>query len=739
VEFAMSSGSGALRSNTSATTGMQVTVTTGSNGIASAAYLAESTPGSAVVTATLAAGSAQSVGFTLNVDASATVPAGGGGPVRPWAEQTPSQTGSNAQGEDGMVLEVTAKSYTTSYLNGNVVSPPNTATYTTGEVFTGSFNLNALGYYGGNHTVWNLPNDANFTLGDRRSVAYAKFVEQAFGGSVSFSGPPQPLPQLKRGEKVRASAGCIIVRTPGAWERHDEAGSAIKVLLKNAPEGSRRSYLILHQRQTMVFSWTNWFQFGGLATVGAGSVIFSKTEDGGLKVDLDQGTLAQGIAKKVGNALEITPLRPGEETSDSISLLPIEVKLVNRDDPTKTWTTGPVTSGPLAYTSPTISEVSDVKNGDLISWSVPGLTGGSFQWWATGPNNSRRDAASSVTTNEWKLDDPLDWLPGKWRIHCKHTPSSGSAVEFDFEQNLGYRSPHITVIGWINGNEVVLPDGSQPPNVRMWPQGTVPSPLSIGSIMGNFVTRNIFMLELVEGNVYPVPLSPDGARKYVNSHLIKYSPNTEPTSDFTMNWPGKANRKMVDLSALRDFKADKRLFRAFHQFQVRFELDESAKIKGEPVYLIPSSDTTECGYTPTDVVNLSSELGPLNNKIVKAGESLQINPKNGRTLTAKLPNDIAQINQGRISTLPIITLPVIGPINVSGGHVSKQVNNLVVPWIWSMITFSSSYASSGSTHVPQHEIFPSYHVLYNGRRIDSLTHHISSEKIEEFIQLGEAP
>jgi hypothetical protein len=410
-------------------------------------------------------------------------------------------------------------------------------------------------------------------------------------------------------------------------------------------------------------------------------------------------------------------------------LLPIEVKVVNRDDPTKTWTTGPVTSGPLAYTSPTISEVSDVKNGDLISWSVPGLTGGSFQWWATGPNNSRKDAATSVTSNEWKLEDPLDWLPGKWRIHCKHTPSSGSAVEFNFEQDLGYRSPHITVIGWINGNEIILPDGSDHPIQYLVPSGTGPTPVSIETIMNSFASRNIFLLELITGASYLKPLAPDGARRYVNSHLIKFSPNVEPQSDFTVDWPGKANRKMVNLLALRDFKSKKELFRAFHQFQVRFELDESAKIKGEPVYLISSSDTTEGGFTPTDVGNLPSELGPLNNKIVKAGESLQSNPKNGRTLTAKLPNDIAQINQGRISTIGV----------TSGGHLSKQLNNLVVPWIWSMITFSSSYASSGSTQVPQHEIFPSYHVLYNGRRIDSLTHHISSEKIEEFIQLGEAP
>lgn len=224
-----------------------------------------------------------------------------------------------------MILEVTAKSYTTSYLNGGVVTQPNTVTYTTGKVYKGSYNLTELSYYGSPHQVWNLPNDDNFTLGDRRSAVYAKFVEQAFGGSESFSGPPQPLPQLKRGNKVSAGAGWTVVRVPGSWDRHDEAGSAIKVLLKKAPNGSRRSYLILHQRRTMEFSWTNWFQFGESETVGTGSVTFSNTEDGGLKVDLDAGTLSQGVAKKVGNALEIIPQRPEEETADTITLLPVEL------------------------------------------------------------------------------------------------------------------------------------------------------------------------------------------------------------------------------------------------------------------------------------------------------------------------------------------------------------------------------------------------------------------------------
>ncbi|WP_461785052.1 Ig-like domain-containing protein [Prosthecobacter sp.] len=722
VKFGMSSGGGTLRSTAAATaTGAQVTMMTGSDGIASAVYQAGTTEGSAIVTSSLPGSGGQNVGFVLNVVAGVTMPAGGG-PVKPWGGQTQSQTGSNGQGEDGMVLEVTAKSYAAGFLNGEVVTPPNTVTYTTGEVYKGSYNLSMLGYYGYPHEVWHLPDDASNSLGDRRAAVYGKFAEQAFGGSVSFSGPPQSLPQLTRGKKVNASSSCAIVKAQGAYERYYETGSAVKVQLKKAPKGSSRSYLILHQRQTYVFSWTNFIQYGELETVGAGSVTFSGA-GGGLNVDLAPGTLADGIAKKVGDTLEITPQRPGKETADTITLLPVEVKVVNRDDPTKTWTTGSVTSGPLAYTSPTISEVPDVKNGDLISWSVPGLTSGSFQWWATGPSGSRKDAPSSVTGNEWKLEDPLDWLPGKWRIHCRYTPSSGAAAEFDFEQNLGYRSPDITVIGWIDGAQIILPSGSD----------IVPSSSYRGydyaTVMDSFVYRNGFLLDVASltgsSPNWTTPHTPDGGRKYVNAYLIKSSPNEAPPAEFLKEWPGLEGRKTVNEVVLNNFANDKKKFRSFHRFQARFELDDSGKIKGSPHYL---KQRTQVGDTPVDwLPDPPGETGPHDGTVNTTGVSIQFNPKNGKTHSAKLADDFEQYTQGRISTSGMM----------SGGHISKQLNNLKVPWIWSLIEFGVTHAKAGTFAVPEHEIFPVYHVYYNGKRLDTLTNSISEAKLEQFIQLGE--
>ena len=431
-------------------------------------------------------------------------------------------------------------------------------------------------------------------------------------------------------------------------------------------------------------------------------------------------TLTLPKGQTTGPWAYITPRLLDDNTITKVRLLPVEIKVVNRDDPTKTWTTGPVTSGPLAYTSPTISEVSDVKNGDLISWSVPGLTGGSFQWWATGPSGSRKDAPSSVTGNEWKLEDPLDWLPGKWRIHCRYTPSSGAATEFDFEQNLGYRSPDITVIGWIDGTQIILPSGADKP---LYKPGVNPNTNpTVEQSMNNLVDRLLFLNRLALGDTLVVPLSPDPARRYVNAYLIKSSPNNAPPAEFQQPWPGFENRKMVDAAGLNQFKSQTDKFRSFHRFQARFELDATGKIKGAPHFL---KQATQVGVTPVDwLEDPPGETGPHDGTVNTTGASIQIN---GKTHSSKLADDFEQYTQGRISTSG----------TRSGGNVSKQINNLKVPWIWSLIEFGAAHARAGTTAVPEHEIFPVYHVYYNGKRIDTLTNSISEAKMEEFIQLGE--
>ena len=47
--------------------------------------------------------------------------------------------------------------------------------------------------------------------------------------------------------------------------------------------------------------------------------------------------------------------------------------------------------------------------------------------------------------------------------------------------------------------------------------------------------------------------------------------------------------------------------------------------------------------------------------------------------------------------------------------------------------------SPGSTPVHEHEIFPVYHLYFNGVRLDQHLNRISRAIMEQFIQLGDNP
>jgi len=411
----------------------------------------------------------------------------------------------------------------------------------------------------------------------------------------------------------------------------------------------------------------------------------------------------------------------------TLQVVQVEIKIVNRDEPTRTWGAGPISSVPLgfttAYTSPAIPEVPDVKNGDLISWRVLGLGSGSFKWWASGPNGFRKEAPVG-TGDEWKLEDPLDWLPGKWRIHCSYIPS-GEAVaecEINFDQKLGYRTPDITVIGWIDGTQIDLPTqyvGLAPQHMNR-PGSFLP----IGMIMDDHARRNGFLVG-VAGSGYTIPLSPDGARQYVNAYLIKNSPNAAPPATFTKELSD--GRVLVDDKKLEQFRDKATNYRSFHRFQARFELDDNGKIRGTP-FIIRSE--TAVGDTPVDwLPDPKGETGPHDREMNSNGKIARFNPKNGRQHNASLPDGIEQYSQGRISTTG----------QYGGGNISKKLNNLNVPWIWSVIGFDAQGALSGALPKIEHEMFPVYHLYYNGARLDQHTNSINRTIMEEFIQLGDNP
>jgi len=183
----------------------------------------------------------------------------------------------------------------------------------------------------------------------------------------------------------------------------------------------------------------------------------------------------------------------------------------------------------------------------------------------------------------------------------------------------------------------------------------------------------------------------------------------------------------LDEDKLAKFRERLTNFRSFHRFQARFELDDDGTIKGQPFYI---KRDTAVGVTPVDwLPDPQGETGPHDREVNTSGAVVQFNPKNGQHHHAALAADFEQYTQGRISTSGTL----------SGGNVSKNLNNLKVPWIWSIIEFDAQHATSGSTPIHEHEIFPVYHLYYNGVRLDNHSNNINRTIMEQFIQLGDSP
>lgn len=96
-----------------------------------------------------------------------------------------------------------------------------------------------------------------------------------------------------------------------------EPGSAV------ALRGASCTCLIAHRRWGPTYDHVNYVQHSATSqAMGAGSVTFN-AGSGTIPIVVKEGNLASGIVGKVGNSIEIVPQRPGVETADYISLLPV--------------------------------------------------------------------------------------------------------------------------------------------------------------------------------------------------------------------------------------------------------------------------------------------------------------------------------------------------------------------------------------------------------------------------------
>jgi len=147
-----------------------------------------------------------------------------------------------------------------------------------------------------------------------------------------------------------------------------------------------------------------------------------------------------------------------------VTLLPVEMKVVDRDDPKKKWgsekdhnASKPVYAGESC--------------GDMVSWKLGGTDSWSsttFTWTAEGPGGETKTGPTGAGKNEWKIadgdddtaNDWLKWKPGKWKIKVQI-----GSTQAEFEQEVGWRTEDYVVIGQIV--ETHTHDGDAPPLVAV--------------------------------------------------------------------------------------------------------------------------------------------------------------------------------------------------------------------------------------------------------------------------------
>jgi len=147
-----------------------------------------------------------------------------------------------------------------------------------------------------------------------------------------------------------------------------------------------------------------------------------------------------------------------------VGILPIEMKVVDRDDPTRKWgdENEHISSMPI---------FAGESSGDMLSWRLAGTdnwTNVEFTWTAEGPGGEIVTGPTDAGKNEWTIhnndDDAatnwLKWKPGKWTINVQ----IGSA-KARFEQEIGWRTEDFAVIGQVVETEAH--DNDAPPLIAV--------------------------------------------------------------------------------------------------------------------------------------------------------------------------------------------------------------------------------------------------------------------------------
>lgn len=401
--------------------------------------------------------------------------------------------------------------------------------------------------------------------------------------------------------------------------------------------------------------------------------------------------------------VEMAPPPSTPNTRVELTLLPIEVKVVDRDDPKKTWTDAQTSSGGTVYAGK--------ESGDMLSWKLSGLDSGTFTWKATGPTDEVIYGPTGSGKSEWKIadgdsdtaNDWLKWKPGKYKITCNVQPSSGTSFDIDLDQEIGWRTESWMVIGQIVQTDTH--EGDAPAVIEYNGALDLSSPVVsfrravVHDIAGWFpigpaadpireavaVTPAPITGKLTEAwfgywaMVMPHSLTPKGP--FTDSSPLGIGNVTEPhrlwmmQHLFNISYDKPSVGTTISEEALSDILREQQ-YRILHRYQAKFQVEASGAIKSGSFR--PLSPLGDQGKTK---INIGAEAGEFN--------PIWDNPAWVYNLASDEPELSPKSNMdGKVSAdAHAISSYWSARVGAHGRNANWRLMGMDAPWIFSEIIF----------------------------------------------------
>jgi hypothetical protein len=379
-----------------------------------------------------------------------------------------------------------------------------------------------------------------------------------------------------------------------------------------------------------------------------------------------------------------------------VILLPIEMKVVDRDDPKKKWgsekdhnASKPIYAGESC--------------GDMVSWKLGGTDSWSsttFTWTAEGPGGETITGPTGAGKNEWKIadgdddtaNDWLKWKPGKWKIKVQI-----ASAQAEFEQEVGWRTEDSVVIGQIV--ETHTHDGDAPPLVAVgnnfW---EISSPVALyrravlydmldlplfDSLADNVrdtltitplpITQPLTFLWFGYWSAVPEGLTPKGP--FVNAHPsgngnVQYGHRFWALQSILNAGPDDPTAPTSFDSGGFDGIVGDEKYRVIQRYQTKFLVTEDGKIKAGssiPIHRVAKTGPTKAIHIPANVLAPLFET-PAYDLLTFASDTNEFN--DDETL-AKDGNKLSHYATGRVGK--------------SGQNANWRLMGKDAPWIFSEI------------------------------------------------------